>query len=99
MKGSTGALKSDLRKVAVALGERRHVGDPRDAFAQARALVVGEEEHAVPDERSAERAAELVPVVVGRRLVPRREVVAASSAPIPEELVRRAARAIGAGRG
>ncbi len=64
------------RKIAVALGDRRHIGDPREALRQPRALVVGEEEGPIANDRAAQRAAELVPLVGRRRLVLRREVVA-----------------------
>ena len=62
-------------EVALPLGPRRHVRHPGDALGQPEALVVGEEEGPVPDERAAERQAELVAPVVGRGLTRRREGV------------------------
>ena len=50
---------------AGALVGRRHAGQPGDAAGDARALVVGEEERAVLDDRAAEVAAVLV-LIVGR---------------------------------
>ena len=78
-----------LREIPPALGQRRHVGDPCHAFAQMRALVVGEEERAIAHHGTADRAAELVAAVVGGRLVFRREVIARAERAVAEELVRR----------
>ena len=87
MNGIDRPREERLRKIALRSAERRHVGHPGDSLAQPRALVVGEEEHAVGDNRPADRTAELVAVVVGRRLVSRRERVAAVERTVPEELV------------
>ena len=64
-----------VREVAVPLGKRRYVGHAGDAFAEPRALVVGEEKHAIFRDRAAHRGAVLMPPVLRRRLVLRREVV------------------------
>ena len=54
--GSIGRAKRLCEKSPRALGERRNVGHERDAFTRARAFVVGEEEHAVPDDGTAEQS-------------------------------------------
>ena len=88
-----------VREVPFALGKRRHVCDARDPFTQPRAFVIEKEERAVADDRAAERSAELMAPVVGRRLAGGREVIARVERAIAQELVRRSAGAVGAGPG
>ena len=68
VNGLIGGLNRLAAEVAVALGERRHVGDPRDAFSEPRALVVGKEKQAIFHDRAAERGAVLMTAVLRRRL-------------------------------
>src|SRR5262249_18050966 len=77
-----------LRKVAAALGKRRHVGHPCDPLAKVGVLVVAEEKSVFGHQRPTQRAAELMPIVVGRRDVLRREMIARIERAVPEKLVR-----------
>ena len=62
-----------------------------------RALVIGEEERPVPDQRPAQRAAELVALVLWRGLIGRREEVVSIERAVAEELVSRAVELVAAG--
>ena len=79
------------------LRRRRHLPHARHAFAIAQAFVVGEPERAVPDERSANRRAELIalPFGLGRAQRVREEVVGVERI-VAEEFVGAAAHAVGA---
>ena len=76
-----------MREVAGPLVGRGHIGDLRDAFGHARALVVGEEEQAIAADGPADRAAELAPAVVRRRFIARREEVPRIHRAVAEEPV------------
>ena len=82
-----GAREEALRKVSFAFRAGRHVGDARDALAQAHSLIVDEEERPILHHRSAEGAAELMPVVFRCLLIFRREVVARIECATAVELV------------
>ncbi len=88
------------REDAAPLVRGHHVAGAQHALLQPRALVIREEEHAVPHQRPAEVAAELVLLVGGLRLVGGLgEVVDGVHPIVAVEVVRRAAEAIGAGLG
>ncbi len=85
------------REVPLALGQGRHGGQACRPLAHPRALVDREHERAVLLQRPSDRPAELVPLVIWRRLVAGREVVARVQSAVPKELVRRAAPAVRTG--
>src|SRR5205085_8545570 len=74
-----------LRKIALTFSECRHVGHLCDAFAQARAFVIGEEESMVFDYGAAEREAELIALIFRIGLIGGREKVAGVERAVAEE--------------
>ena len=84
------------RKIAHAFERGRNVGDPGDAFAHAPPFVVGEDERAVADHGTAERAAELVALILRAVFGGRSEEVAGVGDAIAEELVGGSVDLVGA---
>ena len=99
-----GKLGEKIDGQEVALGEIAYpfqfggnVGDAGDAFAQAAAFVIAEEERAVSSDGTARGYAELVALVLRTLLRGRSKEVARIQSTVPEELVGRAVELIGAG--
>ena len=84
-------------KIAGALGRGWHIGDQGLAGRHPRAFVIGEEEHSVPDEWSAQCAAELAAPVLWRGLIGRREEIDSIERAVAKEFVSRAVELIAAG--
>src|ERR1041385_29029 len=81
-------------EIAGTLGDRRHGGHLGDPRIPPPALVIREEEGTVPDDRTAGRRAELVPLILRRRLLRRREVIPRIEDGIAEVLVSRAVKLV-----
>ena len=99
-----GPLREEIDGQEVAAGEIAgalqcggDVGDAGNAFAQAAAFVIAEEERAVAQDGPARGRSELVALVLRALLRGRSEEVARVQSAVPEELVGRAVELIGAG--
>src|SRR3954469_12032298 len=93
------SVEQRLRKVAIAFCGGRHITDFRDAFAQIGVFVVGKEEGVIRDNWPPDRAAKLMPVVIGRRRVFRREMIAGVEMTIAEKFIPRPRELVGPRRG
>ena len=87
---------SQGRGKCIARSVGRNCADPGDAFVGTRALVVGEEERAVADDRSADRESRLRALILRIGLTFRREVVRRVERPVSEERVGCALQLVGA---
>ena len=88
--------KALCEKSPDALGRSRHIGDQRSGRRSPRALVIGEEEGPILDQRSSQSAAELV-ALIRRGLSDGAKKLVPSSAAVAEEFVSGAMELVAAG--
>ena len=84
-------------KIPRPLGQRRHVGNASDAFAQDAPFVIGEEKCFVPPDRAAQRRAELVPLVTRGRFAGGRKKIPRIQRVVAEKLIQRSVKLVRAG--